>query len=95
MADVQRPGPTTVTFRGGPASEKFNAGLWQLARKRRDPPCAIPEISHFWVSETAADRDIAVRGCNRCPLTDLCDAAATERKEAFGVWGGVDRTVTR
>ena len=84
-----------VKPRGGPATHALNRGLDALAKQRRHPPCAIPEIFHYWVSDSESDRAIAIRGCHRCPLLDACDAAATERQERFGVWGGVDRTPTR
>jgi len=56
------------------------------------PPCGEWGNHAVWLSEDAQLRTLAVRWCQPCPLLDLCDAAATEDREAFGVWGGRDRT---
>lgn len=77
-----------------PAHATFTKALDRLARHDRVPPCGTPEVFHYWASDSAADRAIAIRGCNRCPLVEVCDAAATERRETFGVWGGIDRTLS-
>jgi hypothetical protein len=53
----------------------FNEGLWTLAKRRRHPPCATPEVSHYWSSTAAPDKSVARRGCNRCPLVKLCTLA--------------------
>ena len=55
-----------VKPRGGPATHALNRGLDALAKQRRHPPCAIPEIFHYWVSDSESDRAIAIRGCHRC-----------------------------
>lgn len=71
------------------AAEAFDAALLSLAERGEQPPCfGLP--GH--VSDDPHERQIAARLCDGCPVRDLCGAVADERKEAFGVWAGRDRT---
>lgn len=44
----------------------------------------------LWFSDHPADRMAAADACGACPVRLECLAAALERREGFGVWGGVE-----
>ena len=53
-------------------------------------PCeSAPDL---FFSERQADADRAKALCRRCPQREACLAGAIERREPWGVWGGVDFT---
>ena len=56
------------------------------------PPCCWPDVSAWWLSESAEDRARAAEHCGGCAILADCHEAAEANKEAFGVWAGVDRT---
>jgi WhiB family transcriptional regulator, redox-sensing transcriptional regulator len=45
-------------------------------------------LTHLFFSEDLIDIARAKAICSRCPLTSACLAAALERAEPCGVWGG-------
>lgn len=49
-------------------------------------PCA--EEPDLWFSERPAEVEQAKVLCGTCPLQSACLAAALERREPWGVWGG-------
>jgi len=73
-----------------------------LDARQEDRPCAADPDSMFidWprtrgdsklLAEAKADLDyLKRRVCGPCPLRAACLAAAIERDERLGVWGGVD-----
>lgn len=77
------------------AAHALDDALLRMAEHGQSPPC-------FWhaalTSDEPAERRAAAPICMRCPIADLCGAAADERDERFGVWGdglgrpGRDRT---
>jgi hypothetical protein len=71
------------------ASEALDDALLRMAENGQAPPCfGLPGFT----SDDPLERAIAAPICQTCPLLDLCTAAADERDESFGVWGGTDRT---
>lgn len=73
-----------------------------LDARQEDRPCAADPDSMFidWEAargnpdrraEANADLDyLKRRVCGPCPLKAVCFAAAVEREERSGVWGGID-----
>ncbi len=47
----------------------------------------------LWTSDVRAEREHAAGMCIGCPLLSECAADADSRREAWGVWGGRDRTL--
>lgn len=58
-----------------------------LDRPRAAEPCREndPEL---WFAESPTDVEAAKSLCLSCPVLDMCLAAALERQEPWGVWGG-------
>ena len=52
----------------------------QLPCRRDDP--------ELWFAETPTDVELAKALCQDCPVRLECLAAALERREPWGVWGG-------
>jgi WhiB family redox-sensing transcriptional regulator len=52
-------------------------------------PC-VDHTEPLWISEMLVDRTQAAALCHPCPIKAECLAGALERREGFGVWGGVD-----
>jgi hypothetical protein len=50
-----------------------------------------PTSGDRWLSEFATDRQWAAEQCRSCAVIRQCKAAADERDERWGVWGGQDR----
>jgi len=74
------------------AAEQLTRRLVDLATQGRRPRCGDPGGHELWLSDDADDRALAARWCAGCPVLLQCRAAADERDERFGVWGGVDCT---
>jgi hypothetical protein len=74
------------------ATSQFNRRILELAIRGERPRCADPIDHQRWTSESPADRAAAAPWCAGCVVLTLCDAAATERGEKYGVWAGIDRT---
>lgn len=55
-------------------------------------PCqkGTPEHMDLWTSDHAPDRRLAATFCVGCPIITQCGVEAMERKEAHGVFGGID-----
>lgn len=51
------------------------------------PPCRV-EDADTWFSEGTLAVQWAKRQCGGCPVRTECLAAALERGEKYGVWGG-------
>ncbi len=58
-----------------------------LDRPQAAEPCRQhdPEL---WFAESPTDVERAKSLCGSCPLQAMCLAAALERREPWGVWGG-------
>jgi WhiB family redox-sensing transcriptional regulator len=56
--------------------------VWETAL-----PCQVDEPD-LWFAEKRADRERAKALCAQCPIRRECLAAALERREPWGVWGG-------
>jgi WhiB family redox-sensing transcriptional regulator len=50
-------------------------------------PCHVGD-PNLWFAETPADLEQAKTLCASCPVRRRCLAAALERAEPWGVWGG-------
>ena len=50
-------------------------------------PCRVSDPD-LWFAESPADLEQAKALCAECPLRQACLAAALERAEPWGVWGG-------
>jgi WhiB family redox-sensing transcriptional regulator len=50
-------------------------------------PCRVSDPD-LWFAESPADLEQAKALCADCPLREACLAAALERAEPWGVWGG-------
>ena len=50
-------------------------------------PCHVGDPD-LWFAETPADLERAKTLCATCPIRRQCLAAALERAEPWGVWGG-------
>ena len=50
-------------------------------------PCAAEDPELFF-AESPADVELAKTLCADCPVRTACLAAALERREPWGVWGG-------
>ena len=50
-------------------------------------PCRAGDPD-LWFAETPTDLERAKQLCETCPLQRACLAAALERAEPWGVWGG-------
>jgi WhiB family transcriptional regulator, redox-sensing transcriptional regulator len=50
-------------------------------------PCHVGDPD-LWFAETPADLERAKTLCATCPIRRRCLAAALERAEPWGVWGG-------
>lgn len=79
--DPSHPSPTAV--------ERLDLALLGMAENGQAPPCY--GLGGF-TSDDPLERRIAAPICEHCPIRELCTAAADERRESFGVWGGRDRT---
>jgi len=74
----------------GPAREELLQAVALHERVGRPTPCrADPEP---FTADDARERTRAAAMCGSCPLRDLCRSYAAEAGEAWGVWGGVDRS---
>lgn len=75
------------------AHEVLSIALLDLADQGRATPCQSRRRDR-WTSDDAAERAWAASVCVTlaCPVLEECGAAAAERKEKFGVWGGIDCT---
>ena len=58
------------------------------------PRCGDPVTHDLWLSEDRAEREQAAHWCTGCPVLTECHTAATAGDERFGVWAGIDRTIT-
>ena len=65
-----------------------------LDGRQEDRPCAADPDAMFFDDnshESQQDRKyVAEKLCGPCPLRSVCFEAALERRERYGVWGGVD-----
>lgn len=81
---------TAVVRRGREETAIFTRKLLDAEARGLSTPCSDSEVSYLWLSEQLRDRRKAARLCAPCPVLEPCGKAAKARKEAFGVWGGVD-----
>jgi len=75
------------------AAEALGRALLDLAEQGQRTPCQGRRRDR-WTSDDATDSEWAASVCLTlaCPMLEECGAAADERDERFGVWGGVDCT---
>lgn len=50
-------------------------------------PCHVGDPD-LWFADDPADLERAKELCAQCPIRAICLAAALEREEPWGVWGG-------
>ena len=74
------------------ATDRIHDALIELTDHDQRPPCG--GSSDAWMSEDHRQRAAAARRCSGCSLLDRCADLATEVKASFGVWAGIDRTLT-
>lgn len=64
----------------GPSSATPEAADVPLPCHREDP--------ELFFAESPADVELAKSVCRPCPMRESCLAAALDRREPWGVWGG-------
>jgi hypothetical protein len=74
------------------ASDRLATALTDLVHRGILPHCGDPSTGWMWLSEQVEDRAKATKLCIGCPIYRECGAAASARREQFGVWSGQDRT---
>ena len=57
------------------------------SRRSVDVPCQVSDAD-LWFAEDPRDLERAKELCVDCPLRSECLAAALDRSEPWGVWGG-------
>lgn len=72
---------TRVTCRTSVASTTRTRGVTLTL------PCRVGDPD-LWFAETPAQLDQAKALCASCPIRKVCLAAALDRGEPWGVWGG-------
>jgi WhiB family transcriptional regulator, redox-sensing transcriptional regulator len=73
-----------------PDQEAGEQDMSALTVPRQTPPelpCHVGDPD-LWFAETPADLERAKTLCANCPIRRQCLAAALERAEPWGVWGG-------
>ncbi|NLU81977.1 WhiB family transcriptional regulator [Rhodococcus sp. HNM0569] len=75
------------TCRGGIETSAGATGYIQLVSTRGDLPCRRLDPD-LWFAESPADLEEAKSLCASCPIRARCLAAALDRREPWGVWGG-------
>lgn len=60
--------------------------LHDLMTRTPGLPCRL--LPDMFFSDSARDREAAVRLCRTCPLQQPCAAFAIAEREPYGVWGG-------
>lgn len=53
-------------------------------------PCVLDGPEGLWTSTERKHRETAAELCRQCPILAECRAAALERRERWGTWGGMD-----
>jgi hypothetical protein len=81
---------TYALTRGREETYRFSQAVIEACDRGSPPHCY--DAGDFWVSESVEDRRTAEQLCRGCPVLKYCHAAATARRERFGVWAGVDRS---
>jgi WhiB family redox-sensing transcriptional regulator len=56
-------------------------------KKLSELPCHVGDPD-LWFAESPTDLERAKELCGDCPIRAQCLAAALEREEPWGVWGG-------
>jgi WhiB family transcriptional regulator, redox-sensing transcriptional regulator len=77
MAEEQRPGSRKQLMSLATSCEKLLPAV----------PCHIGDPD-LWFAESPVDLERAKALCADCPIRRECLAAALERQEPWGVWGG-------
>ena len=70
------------------AEDRLSAALLDLADRGRRTPCGDPDDYERWTSEDADELADAATRCPGCPIFTECEAAAIEKRPAWGIWGG-------
>jgi hypothetical protein len=78
--------------RGRVEGDRLTRALLDAASAGLRPHCSDAASKHLWLSESESERAEASRLCIGCPVLGECRAAATARRERFGVWGMKDST---
>ena len=74
------------------ATDHLHSALAELVDTGHHTACI--DQPGLWLSDSRADRDIAVRLCAGCQVIVECAAAAKEVHAHFGVWAARDYTPT-
>ena len=83
---------SATRLRASQASDRLTVALLTIASQGVRAHCSDPETHHYWLSEHAPERAIAVKLCTGCPVLQPCLEAARLNDERHGVWGGRDFT---
>ncbi|NGX09189.1 WhiB family transcriptional regulator [Mycobacteroides franklinii] len=59
----------------------------EVEARRLALPCHVADAD-LWFAESPADLERAKALCADCPIRSQCLAAALDRAEPWGVWGG-------
>ncbi|MDN5797058.1 MAG: WhiB family transcriptional regulator [Intrasporangium sp.] len=62
-------------------------GLVPVRTGNEQIPC-VEHDADLWFAQRPGELDLAKRLCQSCPLRAECLAAAIDRREPWGVWGG-------
>jgi Transcription factor WhiB len=79
--------------RASEASAALTRALVNTAARGIRPHCSDPGLHDYWLSESKAERKVAVVLCGACPVLEPCRTAAEANAERFGVFGGKDFTI--
>lgn len=79
----------TLSSMSGPADPFLEPGTADGENSARSAalPCHDNDPD-LWFAESPTDLEQAKSLCTGCPVRDRCLAAALEREEPWGVWGG-------
>ena len=72
--------------RGRQETAQFEQALLELGARGLRTHCSDPGSRYLWLSDNVQERREAERLCRGCPVLVPCGAAATARRERFGVW---------
>jgi hypothetical protein len=84
-----RPWPTTARPDITPARPRPEASQ-PAVPLLAGPACAGEDPELFFPGPSLADEAAAKAICQRCPIRVRCLQGALDRREQFGIWGGVN-----
>lgn len=81
---------TSAANYGGHRFSEALAG-YEIFGRRAEIPCRANDPDLWFPTTTKPEASEAAKAlCQTCPLMDQCLQAAVERREAYGVWGGLN-----